>query len=158
MIVPKKDKLHAIRVKLNLKQLSVGVVLQARPLCYDAAMPTDIVTTREIGEAIRKRRKELGLSQEQLSERVGVSYQQIQRYENGSNMLNVETVQRIARALSMPVTTFFETETSRANVAAEPETIYASKEEKTLLRNFRDLTAGADKKLAVTIIRRLAKR
>lgn len=156
MIVPKKDKLHAIRVKLNLKQLSVGVVLQARPLCYDAAMPTDIVTTREIGEAIRKRRKELGLSQEQLSERVGVSYQQIQRYENGSNMLNVETVQRIARALSMPVTTFFET--TRANVAAEPETIYASKEEKTLLRNFRDLTAGADKKLAITIIRRLAKR
>lgn len=119
-------------------------------------MPTDIITTREIGEAIRRRRKELGLSQEQLSERVGVSYQQIQRYENGSSMLNVENVQRIARALSLPVTTFFET--TRANVAAEPATPYASKDEKTLLRNFRDLTAGADKKLAITIVKRLAKR
>ena len=119
-------------------------------------MPTDIITTREIGEAIRKRRKVLGLSQEQLSERVGVSYQQIQRYENGSSMLNVENVQRIARALSLPVTAFFEA--SRANVAAEPATPYASKEEKTLLRNFRDLTARADQQLAITIVRRLAKR
>ncbi|WP_298436613.1 helix-turn-helix transcriptional regulator [Geobacter sp.] len=131
-------------------------VLQTRPLCYDAAMPADIITTREIGEAIRRRRKELGLSQEQLSEKVGVSYQQIQRYENGSSMLNVENLQRIARALSLPVTAFFET--PRANVAAEPAMPYESKEEKTLLRNFRDLTAGTDKKLAITIVRRLAKK
>jgi transcriptional regulator with XRE-family HTH domain len=53
-------------------------------------MPTDIVTTGEIGAIIRNRRKELGLSQEQLSENIGVSYQQIQRYENGGSMLNVE--------------------------------------------------------------------
>lgn len=119
-------------------------------------MPTNIITTREIGEAIRKRRKELGLSQEQLSERVGVSYQQIQRYENGSSMLNVENVQRIAKALSLPVTTFFEA--TRVNVAAEPKTPYASNEEKTLLRNFRDLTAITDKRLAITIVKRLAKR
>jgi len=119
-------------------------------------MPTDIITTREIGEAIRKRRKELGLSQEQLSERVGVSYQQIQRYENGSNMLNVETVQRIARALSLPVTAFFET--NQTNVTTESATLYASKEEKILLRNFRNLTAATDKKLAISIVKRLAKR
>lgn len=150
------NKLHAMRVKLNLKQLPVGVVLPARPLCYDAVMPTDIITTRDIGEAIRKRRKELGLSQEQLSERVGVSYQQIQRYENGSNMLNVETVQRIARALSMSATAFFET--TRTNVAGESAMPYESREEKTLLRNFRDLTAASDKKLAIAIVRRLTKR
>ncbi|HQB38788.1 MAG TPA: helix-turn-helix transcriptional regulator, partial [Deltaproteobacteria bacterium] len=67
-------------------------------------MPKEIITTGEIGALIRKRRKELGLSQEQLSEKVGVSYQQIQRYENGGSMLNVENLQRVANALAVPVT------------------------------------------------------
>ncbi len=119
-------------------------------------MPTDIVTTREIGAAIRKRRKELGLSQEQLSEKVGVSYQQIQRYENGSSMLNVENVQRIAKVLSMPATTFFEP--VQPNVTAEPELPYGCREERAMLRSFRDLTTMADKQLAITIVRRLAKK
>lgn len=145
-----------MRAKLNRKRLPVSVVLWARPLCYDVAMPTDIITTREIGETIRKRRKELGLSQEQLSERVGVSYQQIQRYENGSNMLNVENVQRLAKALSIPVARLFDDD--RPCTAAEPATLYASPEEKTLLRNFRDLTTRTDRQLAISVVRRLAKK
>lgn len=130
--------------------------MRAWQLCYDAAMPTDIVTTGEIGELIRKRRKELGLSQEQLSEKVGVSYQQIQRYENGGSMLNVENLQRIAKALAMPVASFFVVE--QPHIFAEPVTPYASSEEKTLLRSFRDLTASSDKQLAISIVRRLAKK
>jgi len=125
-------------------------------LCYDAGMPTDIITSREIGAVIRKRRNELGLSQEQLSEKVGVSYQQIQRYENGGSMLNVENVQRVAKALAIPVATFFDGE--QPHTTAEPVTSYASSEEKTLLRNFRDLTAKADKQLAINVVRRLAKK
>ena len=119
-------------------------------------MPTDIITTGEIGELIRKRRKELALSQEQLSEMVGVSYQQIQRYENGGSMLNVENVQRVAKALAIPVATLFEV--NQPHITADPATPYASSEEKTLLRNFRDLTARTDKQLAITVIRRLAKK
>jgi transcriptional regulator with XRE-family HTH domain len=119
-------------------------------------MATDIVSTGEIGARIRKRRKELGLSQEQLSEKVGVSYQQIQRYENGGSMLNVENVQRIANALVMPVADLFEKKPS--HVTAEPATPYASSEEINLLRNFRELSARSDKQLAITIVRRLAKK
>ncbi len=125
-------------------------------LCYDAHMPTDIITTREIGAVIRKRRNELGLSQEQLSEKVGVSYQQIQRYENGGSMLNVENVQRIAKALAIPVALFFDV--SQPHISAEPVTPYASSEEKTLLRNFRDLTARTDKQLVISVVRRLVKK
>lgn len=125
-------------------------------LCYDAAMPTDIITSREIGAVIRKRRNELGLSQEQLSEKVGVSYQQIQRYENGGSMLNVENVQRIAKALAIPAASFFDVD--QPHISAEPTTPYASSEEKTLLRNFRDLTAKTDKQLAINVVRRLAKK
>lgn len=137
-------------------KLSIDEVLRGGRLCYDADMPTDIITTREIGAVIRKRRNELGLSQEQLSEKVGVSYQQIQRYENGGSMLNVENVQRIAKALAIPVVSFFDVE--QLHISAEPATPYTSSEEKTLLRNFRDLTARTDKQLAINVVRRLAKK
>lgn len=141
---------------LQHNRLSIGEVLREGRLCYDADMPTDIVTTREIGAVIRRRRNELGLSQEQLSEKVGVSYQQIQRYENGGSMLNVENVQRIAKVLAIPVASFFEV--GQPDMTAEPVTPYASSEEKTLLRSFRDLTSRADKQLAINVVRRLAKK
>jgi transcriptional regulator with XRE-family HTH domain len=119
-------------------------------------MQIDIITSREIGAIIRKRRNELGFSQEQLSVKIGVSYQQIQRYENGGSMLNVENMQRIAKALALPVASFFDVE--QPHTTAEPATPYASSEEKTLLRNFRDLTVRADKQLAINFVRRLAKK
>lgn len=118
-------------------------------------MLTDIVTTRDIGAIIRKRRKELGLSQEQLSEKVGVSYQQIQRYENGGSMLNVENVQRIAKALDMPVHIFF-TEVVSARIVDSDQ--YPSTNEKSLLKNFRNIDFESDKQLAIKLIRRLAKK
>jgi len=119
-------------------------------------MPTDIVTSKEIGAAIRKRRKELGLSQEQLAEKAGVSYQQIQRYENGSSMLNVENVQRIAKILQMAVTSIFTPIPPHA--VADPSPPYVSSDEKALLKNFRDLSSQSDRRLAITLIRKMAKK
>jgi transcriptional regulator with XRE-family HTH domain len=119
-------------------------------------MQTDIISSGKIGEFIRSRRKELGLSQEQLAERVGVSYQQVQRYENGGSMLNVENVQRVAKALGIPVTRFFDPNDS--TFVAESSIPFESDEEKKLLRSFRDLTVRSDRTLAVNIIRRLAKK
>ena len=54
-----------------------------------------IKTSREIGGKIKKKRRELGISQEELAEILGVTYQQVQRYENGINKLNVENIQVI---------------------------------------------------------------
>jgi transcriptional regulator with XRE-family HTH domain len=117
-------------------------------------MPTDIVTSREIGVLIRSRRKELGLSQEQLSEKVGVSYQQIQRYENGGSMLNVENVQRVAKALSIPVAQLFE---APSNHSAESDLLtIASPEEKSLLKHFKEIERKLDRQAVVQIVRRLA--
>lgn len=61
-----------------------------------------------IGNRIRHLRKDLGLSQEKLGELIGVSYQQIQKYEKGVNKINVERLLQIASALGVPVHTFFE--------------------------------------------------
>ena len=56
--------------------------------------------SKEIGERIKKRRIELGISQEKLAVALGVTYQQVQRYENGTNRLNVENIQLIADILA----------------------------------------------------------
>lgn len=71
-----------------------------------------IISTREIGLIIQKRRIELGLSQEDLAERVGVTYQQIQRYEYGKTNLKMDKLQAIARALAVPTAHFFSKESS----------------------------------------------
>ena len=76
-------------------------------MIYFSVMETrGIRTSKDIGGLIKKRRKELGISQEGLAETLGVTYQQVQRYENGTNRLNVENIQLIAKALSVPVTLF----------------------------------------------------
>src|SRR5665647_1207628 len=109
-------------------------------------MKDDIIRSSEIGATIRKRRKELGLSQEKLAEMVGVSYQQIQRYESGYSLLNVENVQRIAKPLNMVVTDFF-TKPQPASIAEVSVTFesYMNTEEKNLIRQFKKLSSQSDK-------------
>lgn len=52
-----------------------------------------------LGVAIRVRRRELGISQERLAQLCGVSFQQVQKYENGSNRISFSRLVQIARAL-----------------------------------------------------------
>ncbi len=54
------------------------------------------VIDRAIGERIRRRRVELGLTQEQLARRVGISYQQIQKYERGANRISASRLFELA--------------------------------------------------------------
>jgi len=57
--------------------------------------PMDIA----LGAAVRIRRRSLGISQEGLAEQCGVSFQQIQKYENGANRISFSRLVQIARAL-----------------------------------------------------------
>jgi len=119
-------------------------------------MSNGIITSREIGAAIRKRRKELGLSQEQLAEKAGVSYQQLQRYENGGSMMNVENVQRIAQSLQIPVSLLFTAEQPHA--ATGLLETYPASDEKPVLKHFRNLCSNADKTMVMALLRRLARK
>lgn len=109
-----------------------------------------------MGEIIRKRRKELCWSQEQLAEKVGVSFQQVQRYEYGDSMLNVENIQRIADILGLPVADFFAAGDSV--IVAEPVESYFSADEKALLRHYRSIAVVTDRKLVANVVKRLAKK
>ena len=52
-----------------------------------------------LGAAVRIRRRTIGISQEALAEQCGVSFQQIQKYENGANRVSFSRLVQIARAL-----------------------------------------------------------
>jgi transcriptional regulator with XRE-family HTH domain len=56
-----------------------------------------------LGSRIRLRRRELGLSQEQLAHEVGITFQQVQKYEHGTNRVSFSRLVDIARALSCGV-------------------------------------------------------
>ena len=59
---------------------------------------------RALGEAIRERRKAMGMSHKQLAQACGISYQQVQKYENGENRISFSRLAQISRALSCNVT------------------------------------------------------
>jgi transcriptional regulator with XRE-family HTH domain len=62
----------------------------------------------QVGGRVRMRRLMLDMSQEQLAARLGVSFQQVQKYEKGYNRIGAGRLQQIAEALQVPVGFFFE--------------------------------------------------
>jgi len=66
------------------------------------------VVDQFIGMRIRERRKMIGLSQPQLGELIGVSYQQVHNYEHGDSSISAGRLYEIARELGTPLEDFFE--------------------------------------------------
>ena len=62
---------------------------------------------RHVGARLRLRRFETGWSQERLADHLGVSFQQIQKYERGSNRISASVLFELSRALEVPVDYFF---------------------------------------------------
>ncbi|WP_349368011.1 helix-turn-helix transcriptional regulator [Salinarimonas sp.] len=68
--------------------------------------PTEI--DREIGRRMKARRAELGLNQQMLAQQIGVSYQQVQKYENGTDRVGARRLYAIANALRCEIGEFFD--------------------------------------------------
>lgn len=63
---------------------------------------------RYVGSRIRERRLMLGLSQQQLAQMIGVTYQQAHKYERGINRISAGRLYEIAQVLGVPISWFFE--------------------------------------------------
>lgn len=94
----------------------------------------DMVSSVELGMKIKQLRQQAGLSQEKLAEMVGVTFQQIQKYENGHTTLNILKLQQIALALKVSVTEFFGSTPSHS--------IRLTTDEDQLLQSFRKIKNG----------------
>ena len=75
--------------------------------------PIDI----HVGSRIRLRRTMLGMSQEKLGESLGITFQQIQKYEKGTNRVGASRLQNISSILNVPVSFFFEDAPGESNGA-----------------------------------------
>jgi transcriptional regulator with XRE-family HTH domain len=80
-------------------------------------------TDRHVGSRLRTRRLMLGMSQTALGDVLGVTFQQVQKYESGTNRIGAGRLQRVAETLQVPVTFFFDgaprarSRSSRVNTA-----------------------------------------
>lgn len=100
------------------------------------AHPVDV----HVGKRIRHRRWLVGMTQQQLAERVGIKFQQIQKYETGANRVSASRLWDIADALDVPVSFFFEGIESESDesTASEnvPADIMGDKEALDLVRSY----------------------
>ena len=92
-----------------------------------------------IGRNLRMLRNRRGISQTQLAEQLGITFQQVQKYEKGSNRISASTLLEIAKALNFDVLDFF------ANASEPPAEVPSVRP-----------VASPDNKLDLMIIRRLS--
>jgi len=75
-----------------------------------------------VGKRVRERRNALGMSQEKLGNALGISFQQIQKYEVGTDRVMASRLWDIAEALEVDVAYFFESIVKRPSRARKPST------------------------------------
>lgn len=101
-------------------------------------MGNDIDT--HLGKRLRRRRRLLGLTQQQLAGAVGVRFQQIQKYECGANRISAARLWQLSEALEVPVGYFYDglsdVRREGAEPAAEGGEMFARKETLDLIRAY----------------------
>jgi transcriptional regulator with XRE-family HTH domain len=98
--------------------------------------PVDV----HVGKRVRHRRWLTGMTQQQLAEKVGIKFQQIQKYETGANRISASRLWDIADALDVPVSFFFEgldeVDKSDSGKSAIPDDLMGDKEALDLVRSY----------------------
>ncbi|MEM7299642.1 MAG: helix-turn-helix domain-containing protein [Pseudomonadota bacterium] len=119
-----------------------------------------------VGSRVRLRRTMQGLSQEKLGDALGITFQQIQKYEKGANRIGASRMQQIANVLSVPVSFFFEdapsgTDSTPAGMAEQNSTTYvvdflSSSEGLQLNRAFVNIKDAKVRRKIVELVKTLA--
>lgn len=99
------------------------------------AHPVDV----HVGKRIRHRRWLVGMTQQQLAEKVGIKFQQIQKYETGANRVSASRLWDISEALDVAVSFFFDgldAEAENTTGEAVPSDLMGDKEALDLVRSY----------------------
>jgi transcriptional regulator with XRE-family HTH domain len=122
---------------------------------------------KHVGSRVRMRRLMLGMSQEQLGEALGLTFQQVQKYEKGTNRVGASRIQEISEILQVPVSFLFEvssTGISKAEGLAEvpfPDYVsdfVATSHGLTLIRAFTRITDPKLRRSIVDLVEQIASR
>ncbi|MBM2320464.1 MULTISPECIES: helix-turn-helix domain-containing protein [Marivita] len=114
------------------------------------AHPVDV----HVGKRVRHRRWLVGMTQQQLAEKVGIKFQQIQKYETGANRVSASRLWDIADALDVPVAFFFEgiedaekKEAQTVGAEAIPADLLGDKEALDLIRSYYSIPENQRRRL-----------
>ena len=89
-----------------------------------------------VGKRVRHRRWMIGMTQQQLADKVGIKFHQIQKYETGMNRVSASRLWDIADALGVTIAFFFEGLADGAQVVAAGHDMMADKEALELVRSY----------------------
>lgn len=121
-----------------------------------AAGPID----RRLGARVRTRRREIGMTQENLAELLGVTFQQVQKYEKGLNRISVGRLHAMAIALNVPVHRFFEGLSPKSRkVGDDPNTleeVLLTPGATELMHLYKKIPSAKGRKLALDLVRVLS--
>jgi transcriptional regulator with XRE-family HTH domain len=108
--------------------------------------PTATALDAQIGKRIRIRRRQLGMSQTDLAEKIGVAFQQVQKYENGTNRVPASRLPYVAGALDVHMGYFYSHDDAAAGVdtavVADSIGLLAERHAIELLECFQAMTAS----------------
>ena len=109
---------------------------------------------RHVGERIRHRRAEMGLTQEDLGRILEISYQQVQKYETGANRISAGRLFEVGRALTVDVSFFFDGYDGAKPASALPHGGH-NRAAIELVRNFLELRDESLRNAVTTLMRAL---
>ena len=118
-----------------------------------------------VGNRIRVHRMLMGLSQEKLGEGLGVTFQQVQKYENGANRVSASRLFQISKILNVPVPYFFDNvpvdaashaRRLRDDGKAVPADMPTSRESLKLIRAYYGISNPALREIVFRLIEALA--
>lgn len=118
-----------------------------------------------VGARVRLRRIALGISQERLGDALGLTFQQIQKYERGQNRIGAGRLYRIAQVLSAPVEFFYQGLPApckqpgpggAADLAVQAQAFLATPEGHSLSAAFQRITDGQTRRRIVDLVNTIA--
>jgi transcriptional regulator with XRE-family HTH domain len=113
---------------------------------------------KQIGQRVRTQRLMIGMSQEKLGDALGVTFQQIQKYEKGTNRIGSGRLHQIAHVLGVPVNFFFQDLGDETNEKADPGLagLVNDKAGLELLRAFNRIKTPATRQAILQLVRSVA--
>jgi transcriptional regulator with XRE-family HTH domain len=117
---------------------------------------------KHAGKRLRERRNELGMSQSSLADAIGLTFQQVQKYEKGMNRMGSSRLQQVADVLKVPVIFFFEDAPGQPKLSSKaPSVMYISKflatlDGQALIRAFTKIGSAKVRRSIVMLVDNIA--
>lgn len=122
---------------------------------------------KQVGSQVRARRQALGMTQSKLAEAVGLTFQQIQKYEKGANRISASRLQQFSNILTVPVSFFFQDSPSsplqRKMKSADPAITHVSEfissaDGRDLMKGYMKIRDAKLRRAIATFVEELAAR